>query len=127
MLGSFVRSSSFASIRSKAWKARLVLGPHGEALDFGIGAGALGHRPALEDAVRLDAEIPVQPGCVMLLDDEAVAAFARGAFARRFRGLLEVAFAVVVREGNRKGTWCQQSPRSGSEHRRWRALSETDA
>src|SRR5690606_33383481 len=50
---------------------RMVLGADGEPLVGGVGGGAPGDRPALEDAVELEAEIIVQPRGVVLLDDEA--------------------------------------------------------
>ena len=67
---------------------RMVLGPHRQALVVGIEARPLGHRPALEHAVQLEPEVPVQPGRVVLLDDEAVA------LARPF---LPVGSAVFVK------------------------------
>src|SRR5690606_3349702 len=56
---------------------------------------ALGHRPALQHAIGLEPEIPVQPGRIVLLDNKAIAALARRALARRLGGLLEVALLVV--------------------------------
>src|SRR5690606_1274986 len=77
---------------------RMVFGPHRQPLDVGIGRGSLGHRPRLQDPIGFQAEIPMQPRRVVLLDDEAVAALARRALARRLRGLPEVALLVVFGE-----------------------------
>jgi hypothetical protein len=75
---------------------RVVLGAHREPLDLGIGRGSLGHRPRLQDAIGLEAEVPVQPRRVVLLHDEAVAAFAARALSGGLGGLPEVALAVVL-------------------------------
>src|SRR5260221_8782125 len=61
---------------------RMVLDMDGKALLAGIEARALGNRPALEDAVELEAEIVMQPRRRMLLDDKAPPA-ARGPLSRR--------------------------------------------
>src|SRR5262249_12973123 len=73
---------------------RMVLGPHREALLVRIEARALRNRPAFEDSVQLEAEIPVQARCFMLLDDETVALALELAPARLLR-LGEVALAIV--------------------------------
>src|SRR5689334_23351166 len=52
---------------------RMILGPHRQAVFARIEARPLGHGPALEHAVELEPEIPVQPRGLVLLDDEAVA------------------------------------------------------
>ena len=77
----------------------MVLGPHREALDLGVGRGALGHSPRLEYAVGLEPEVPVEPGRGVFLDDEAVAALAAGTLARRFGGFPEIPLAVVFGKG----------------------------
>ncbi|KAG1251901.1 hypothetical protein G6F68_012041 [Rhizopus microsporus] len=50
---------------------------HGHALDGGIVAGALGHRPALHRAVQLQPEVIMQPAGPVLLDDEGAGRFSR--------------------------------------------------
>src|SRR5690348_17329841 len=52
---------------------RMVLGAHRQPVLAGVEARSLGYGPALEDAVELEPEIPVQPRGLVLLDDEAVA------------------------------------------------------
>src|SRR5262249_30842168 len=72
----------------------MVLDVHGQALFIGIDARALRHSPALENAVELEPEVPVQPRRVVLLDDEAIALALELSPARLLR-LREVALAVV--------------------------------
>src|SRR5690606_12025358 len=76
----------------------VVLCADREALDFRIGGRAFGHRPRLQDAIGLEAQIPVQAGRVVLLDDEAVAALVAPALAGGLFRLFEVALAVVFRQ-----------------------------
>ena len=52
---------------------RMILGAHRKPLVGGVNRGAARDRPALEYAVHFEAEVPVQPAGVMLLDDETVA------------------------------------------------------
>jgi hypothetical protein len=49
---------------------RVVLGLHGQVVLRRVGGFAAGERPADEDAVVLEAEVPVQTAGVVLLDDE---------------------------------------------------------
>src|SRR5690606_7896426 len=62
----------------------------------GIERGALGNGPARQHAVDLEAEIVVQAGGVVLLDDELQVAAAPGRdLAGRLGGLSEIALGVV--------------------------------
>ena len=76
---------------------RMVFGAHCEAFDRRVEARPLGDRPALEQAVHFQAEVPVEPGCIVLLNHEAVAARRSAMLARRLGGTREIAFGVVVR------------------------------
>src|SRR3546814_4079534 len=51
---------------------RMVLGPHREAFLARIEARPACHRPALEHAVDLEPQVPVQPRRVVLLHHEGV-------------------------------------------------------
>src|SRR5690606_7839990 len=73
---------------------RMVLDMHGEALLPRHQARAARHRPALEDAIHLQAEVVMQPPGVVLLDDEALARLAARA-ATRFLRRLEVALLPI--------------------------------
>src|SRR5262245_65139490 len=66
----FARGDSSFEVAVIEW---VVLGPHGEALLVRVKARTLGDRPALQDSVELETEVPVEPRRIMLLDDEAVA------------------------------------------------------
>ena len=74
----------------------MVLGAHRQPLVAGIEARPLRHRPALQHAVELEPEIPVEPRRVVLLDDEAVA-LALELAALGLGGLREVALLVIFR------------------------------
>jgi hypothetical protein len=52
-------------------RQRVVLGLHGEVVHPLLRRDALRHRPRRADAVALEAQVPVQPTGVVLLDDEA--------------------------------------------------------
>ena len=73
----------------------MVLDLDGEALLAGDEARTLGDRPALEDAVELEAEIVVEAGGVVLLHDEGGAGGGGGA-CPRLRGLREVALGAIA-------------------------------
>src|SRR5665647_404319 len=82
---------------------RVILNVQCEAADGRVHAGALRHRPALEHAVHLQAQVPVQLAGGVLVDheDTAQSALARAApppGALRLGGLLEVALLAVCRE-----------------------------
>src|SRR3546814_7611228 len=80
----------------------MILGPHRETLAGGVGARPLGHRPALEHAVRFEPEIVMEPCRVMLLDDEAVPCLtflALRDLARGFWGQLVIAILPIFGEG----------------------------
>ena len=49
----------------------VVLDVDGEVVPLGVGRDAAGHRPGDQDAVALEAEVPMQAAGVVLLDDEA--------------------------------------------------------
>src|SRR5881628_3398289 len=71
------RAAAIFALGDRAFEAavikRVILGPHRQALLVGIEAGAIWHRPAFQHAFELQAEVPVEPGGVVLLDDEAIA------------------------------------------------------
>src|SRR5262249_41944886 len=75
---------------------RMVLHLDREPLVMRIERRTARHRPGLEDAVKLQAEIIMQPGCRMLLNHEAPP-LRRSHFglARRLCGLLEIALFPV--------------------------------
>jgi hypothetical protein len=75
----------------------MVLGVHGQALFARDQARPLGDRPALEDAIELEAEIVVQARRIVFLDAEAEAA-SRGNLARWLGGFLEIPLGVVFVE-----------------------------
>ncbi len=77
---------------------RMVLGPHRQPLDIGIGRWPLGHRPALEHPVDFEPQVPVEPGRVVFLDDEEIAARAGLGLARRLGRLPEIALGIVAGE-----------------------------
>src|SRR3990172_6632944 len=52
----------------------VVVHPHGEPLVGRVHRGPLRHRPRLEDPAQLEAEVPVQPRSLVLVDDEATSA-----------------------------------------------------
>ncbi len=84
----------------------VVLDLDGEPLVGGVERRPLGHRPALEHAVVLEAEVVVEAPRGVLLDDEAprrrrlLARLLTGT-AARLRRLLEVALPVVLRQAHR--------------------------
>ena len=73
---------------------RVVLDRDREPLLARNQARAAGHRPALEHAVQRQPKIVVQPGGVVLLDDEDIAALDRLA-SLRLGGRFEVALASI--------------------------------
>ena len=79
---------------------------HGEVVDARIGGQAARDRPRHEDAVPLQAEVPVERRRVVLLDDEARRALAlelgqvRVGLARRLGRLPEVPHRLVLVEGH---------------------------
>src|SRR5262249_26775491 len=75
---------------------------HRQALVLGIEARALGDGPALQDALQLQAEIVVEPGGRVLLNDEDALALA-GLVRDLARGLgrfLEVALASILAQAH---------------------------
>src|SRR5512145_225451 len=79
---------------------RVVLGLYREALGRGIQARALRYRPALQRAIPLQAEVVVQSGRRVALDEEPQAF--RGGLRNgraRLRRAREIALRVVFREG----------------------------
>ena len=83
---------------------RVVLDVDGHPADVRVEGQALGDGPGDEDARDLEAEVVVEAGGAVALDDEAARADrARGAGLggrRRLRGLREVALAAVFLEGH---------------------------
>ena len=78
---------------------RVVLDLDGEALVVRVERRAAGDGPGLEDAAELEAEVEMQAGGVVLLDDVAGAVGrADGAAAVGLGGLLEVALGAVAVE-----------------------------
>jgi hypothetical protein len=75
----------------------MILGAHREPDGVRVGGQALGHGPGREHTVAFQADVPVQPPGVVLLDDEAVARTGlRIAGRHRLRGAPYVAFAAVL-------------------------------
>src|SRR5215470_309830 len=72
------RTGSVAAFGNDAFEVgvldRVVLDVHGQALFVGAHRRPLGHGPALEHAVDLEAQIVVEPARRVLVDDEPVAA-----------------------------------------------------
>src|SRR5262249_11989346 len=68
------RAGAVLALRDGAFEAaivqRMILDMHGQPLFAGNEAGPARDRPAFQDAVHLQAEIVMQPGGVVLLDDE---------------------------------------------------------
>ena len=71
---------------------------HGEAPGVRVERRPLGHRPAGEDAVDLEAQVVVEPAGPVPLDDEAVARFRWRVGAGGLGGDGEVALGPVVGE-----------------------------
>ena len=65
---------------------RVVLDVDGHPPDVGVERRALGHGPRHEDAVDLEAEVVVEPGRAVALDDEPAARAERRRPGRRSRG-----------------------------------------
>jgi hypothetical protein len=78
---------------------RMVLDMDGEALLVGDEARPFRHRPALEHAVQLQAEIVVHPPRGVLLDYVSVAALGRGLLSGGLRGLGEIPLGPVDIKG----------------------------
>ena len=75
----------------------MVFDVHGETAFGGIERGSFRDGPAFQDAVNFEAEIVVEPGSVVFLDDEALSA--GGVFASFGLGrFAEVAFTFVLGE-----------------------------
>ena len=76
---------------------RMVLGAHGQAVLGRVGGDTVGNRPRGEHAVVLEAQVPVQAGGVVLLDDEPVPVLRGGAgLPRGLRRSVEIALGAVV-------------------------------
>src|SRR5204863_7219798 len=97
------------TLRNRALEAavgdRVVLDVDRHALDRGIQAGTLGHGPALQRSVELEAEVVVQPRSRMLLDDEREALARRRHLAFRLGRHPEVAFLPIRRKRSRHEGW----------------------
>src|SRR5690606_26320573 len=83
----------------------VILDVYCQALVCRIQAGPLGHRPADQSAIQLQAKVVMQIAGGMLLDDETQGSIGRtavpGGLPRWFLGFLEVPLAVVL--GKRSG------------------------
>src|ERR1700730_1810687 len=77
---------------------RMVLRCGGEVVFVRSLRQALWDRPRDEDATVLQTQVPVQPGCIVLLDDEPRCASRRGCAARGLPGTRGVAFGAIARE-----------------------------
>ena len=84
---------------------RMILHLHGEALVGWIERRTFGNSPRFQHAIHFQAEVIVKAGCSMLLHDEAMTFFRRD-FTGRFRGAVELAFALIFFESHRKKS-CQ--------------------
>ena len=96
------RAAAILALGDRAFEVavveRMVLHLDRQALVGRIERRALRHRPGLEDAIVLQAEIVVQPGGRMLLDDEArVLGRPNLGLAARLGGFLEIALGLVGR------------------------------
>ena len=84
---------------------RVVLDVHGQALFLRAQRRPLGHRPALQHAVHLEAQVVVQPAGGVLLDDEEAPVLDAGRAGRprpraeRLGRALGIALLSVVVEG----------------------------
>src|SRR5207248_1895452 len=76
---------------------RMILGVDGPAVLAGHLRDAIGYRPRSGDAVVLQAQVPVQPGRAVLLNDEAAAGLA-ARVTGRLAGGGEVALCAVLAE-----------------------------
>src|SRR5262245_23556068 len=74
---------------------RMVFDVDGEALLAGDEARSFRHRPALEHAVELEAEVVVQAAGGMLLDDIGVAGLALALLSGRLRRFREVTLRAI--------------------------------
>ena len=98
---------------------RMVFGVHREMIVVRSLREALGERPGNEDAVMLEAKVPMQAARMVLLDDEPRRALARRRTpAHRLRGLPGVPLGPVGVEGvgALRGPgpwrfWCHHPPR----------------
>ena len=77
----------------------VVLDVDGHAPGLAVEAGALRDGPADEHALDLEAEVVVQPGRAVALDDEPPGRAGKVG-RRRLRGLAEVTLAAVFLEGH---------------------------
>ncbi len=75
----------------------MIFDLHGEALVGGIERRTFRNSPRLQHAVHFQAEIVMQAGCAVLLDDEATLS-GLAQFRRRLRCLLEISFSFVFFE-----------------------------
>ncbi len=88
---------------------RMILGTHGEAVFARVQARPLGHGPAFQHPVELEPEVPVQPGRLVLLHDEAVALPLELAPPGLLR-LRKVALAVVGLDVELAARHCSSAP-----------------
>ena len=85
---------------------RVILGADRQAVVLRIGRDAVRDRPRREHPVVLEAQIPMQPRGVMLLDDEPMPIVRGVSRAGRLRRRVEVALGAIARELVRVlGSW----------------------
>jgi hypothetical protein len=77
---------------------RVILGVHGQPVVRRGGRDAVGDGPGGQHAVVLEAQVPVQAGGVVLLDDEAAAGGRWGRLAGRLGGGFEVTLGPIALE-----------------------------
>ena len=96
------RAAAILALGDRALERRIghgmVFGADREALVVGIEAGAARDRPALEHAIQLQPEIPMEARRVVLLHHEDLAGLHRE-LSGRLGGAREIALGVVRGEG----------------------------
>src|SRR5262249_40112055 len=97
------RAAAVGALRNDSLEAavldRMVLDMHREALLARDQARPLGHCPALQDAVELEAEVVVQPPRRVFLNHVRIACRLPGLAAGRLRRPGEIALGLVGFEG----------------------------
>ena len=74
----------------------MVFRAYRQPLYVGIGRRPLRNRPAFQHAIDFEPQIPVQPGGIVLLDNEDVARRAVLSLTRWFGRALEIALRVIL-------------------------------
>src|SRR6185437_6679251 len=93
------RAAAILPLRNDAFELavfeRVILDMHREAFYLGVEARPLGDRPTLEHAVELEAEIVMEPGRVVLLDEIGMPGPARRAAGLRLGCPVETPLRLV--------------------------------